>query len=64
MRCADEERAPSALVVGRERHELEDPVGIGAEAGLLEPLVGTSPDEVLCARAGVDARRLDPDHTT
>ena len=33
-----------------------------AVAGLLEPLGGPSADEVLRARAGVDPRRLDPDH--
>jgi hypothetical protein len=57
----DEQRPAPALVVSRDWHELEDPFGVRAEAGLLEALVGTGPDEVLCARARVDPGRLDSD---
>ena len=36
---ADQQRAAAALVVRRERHELEDPFDIGSrEAGLEQPL--------------------------
>ena len=51
-----------ALVVGRERHELEDPLDVVvAEAGLEQPLGGRAADEALRARARVDPGRLDAD---
>ena len=59
---ADEQRAAAALVVGRERHELEDPLDVAAgEAGLEQPLGRRAAHEPLRARAGVDAERLDAD---
>jgi hypothetical protein len=59
---ADEERAPPALVVGRERDELEDPLDVGVvEARLEEPIGGRAADEPLRAGASVDPGRLDAD---
>jgi hypothetical protein len=58
---ADVERAAAALVVGRERDEVEDPLDV-LVAGFGQPLGRTAADEPLRARAGVDPRRLDADH--
>ena len=59
---ADEERPAAALVVGRERDELEDPLDVElVEPGLAEALGGALPHEALRARAGVDPVRLDAD---
>ena len=59
---ADEERALAALVVRRERDELEDAVDVVfAEAGLEQALGRGAADEPLRARARVDAPRLDAD---
>ena len=59
---ADEERALPALVVRRERDELEDAVDVAfAEACLEQPLGCCSAHEALRARAGVDAPRFHPD---
>ena len=58
----DVEGAPAALVVGRERDELEDTVDVQLlEAGLEQPLGSLAADEALCARAGVDPGCLDAD---
>ena len=59
---ADVERAAAALVVRRQRHELEDPVDVVLfEARLEKPLRRLVADEALRARAGVDPGRLDAD---
>ena len=59
---ADEERALAALVVGRDRDELEDPLDVaGLEARLEQPLRRAAADEPLRAGAGVDPDRLDAD---
>ena len=59
---ADEERSAAALVVGRERDELEDPLDVElVEARLAEPLGRVLAHEPLRARAGVDPGRLDTD---
>ena len=57
---ADVERAAPALVVRRERDEVEDPLDV-LVAGLGQPLGGAAADEPLRARAGVDPGRLDAD---
>ena len=57
---AEVEEPAAALVVRRERHQLEDPLDVHVrEAGLAEPLGRLLADEPLRARAGVDAGRLD-----
>ena len=62
VRGADEQRAAAALVVRRDRDELEDLLDVaGIEAGLGEPLGRPAGDETLRARAGVDPGRLDAD---
>src|SRR3954466_5531956 len=62
MIAPDVERAAPALVVRRDRDELEDPFDVGfPEAGLEQTLGGLASHEALCAWAGVDARRLDAD---
>src|SRR4029079_19198262 len=62
LRRAEEERAATALVVGRERDQLEDPLDVPAlEAGLEQPVGGGAAHEALRARAGVDPGRLDTD---
>ena len=59
---ADVQRAAAALVVRRERYELEDAVDVRlVETGLEEALAGLAADEALCAGAGVDPGRLDAD---
>ena len=59
---ADVERGEPALVVGRERDEVEDPLDVAdLEAGLEQALARARADEPLRARAGVDPRRLDAD---
>ena len=59
---ADEQRPAAALVVRRQRHELEDPLDVElVEAGLAEPLGRALAHEPLRARAGVDPVRLDAD---
>ncbi len=64
FRRADEERAAAALVVRRERDELEDPLDVAVlEAGLEQTVGGRAAYEALCARAGVDPGRLDADDT-
>ena len=63
-RRADEQRAAAALVVRRERHELEDPLDVVAEARLGEPLGGAASNEALRAGAGIDPGRLDADDAT
>ena len=46
----------------RDRDELEDSLDVGfPEAGLEQPLGRLASHEPLCARAGVDPRRLDAD---
>jgi hypothetical protein len=60
-RSADVEGAAAALVVGGERHEVEDPLD-ALVPGLRQPLGRTSPDETLSARAGIDSGCLDSDH--
>ena len=57
---ADVERAAAALVVRRERHEVEDPLDV-LVAGLGQPLGGAAADEALRTRASVDPGRLDSD---
>ena len=62
-RRADEQRPAAALVVGRDRDELEDLLDVGGlVACLRQPFGRPSGDEALRARAGVDADRLDADH--
>ena len=62
LRGADEERAAAALVVRRERDELEDPLDVAAvEARLEQPVGRRAADEALRAGAGVDPGRLDAD---
>jgi hypothetical protein len=62
LRRPHEKRPAAALVVGRDRHEVEDPVDLVAVVARLgQPLRGPSPHEPLRARAGIDARRLDAD---
>ena len=57
---ADVERAATALIVGRERNQLEDLVDVLlAETRLEQPVGGTAADEALRARACVDPGRLD-----
>ena len=59
---ADVERPAAALVVRRERDELEDALDVSlAEARLEQPLGGPAADEALRARARVDPGRLDAD---
>ena len=56
---AEVERAAAALVVRRERDELEDPLDVDVvESRLAEPLRRPLPHHALRARAGVDARGL------
>ena len=65
LRRADEQRPAPALVVCRDRNELEDPLDlVPVVAGVAEALGCPPPDEVLRARTGVDPRRLDADDTT
>ena len=60
---SDEERCAAALVVRRDRDELEDPLDVrGVEAGLKQALARPVPDEALRAWARVDPGRLDADH--
>ena len=60
---ADEQRAATALVVRRERHELEDALDVAVgEARLEQPLARRAAHEPLRAGAGVDAGSLDADH--
>jgi hypothetical protein len=56
----DIERPLAALVVRRERDEIENPLDV-LVPGLGEALGGTTSHEPLRARAGVDSRRLDAD---
>src|SRR4051794_19758038 len=59
---ADEQRSFPALVVRRERDELEDALDVAVgEAGLEQPAGRGVADEPLRARARVDAPRLDAD---
>ena len=59
----DEERAAPALVVRRQRDELEDPLDVAVlEACLEQALGGAAADQALRARARVDPRRLDAHH--
>jgi len=59
---ADVERGEAALVVGRERDELEDALDVSLlEAGFGEPVSSLGADEALRAGAGVDSGRLDSD---
>ncbi len=53
-----------ALVVRRERHQVEDPLDVVAEARLGEPLGGAASNEALRAGAGIDPGRLDSDDAT
>ena len=58
----DEQRARAALVVRRERNELEDPLDVrSAKPGLEQPVGRRATDEPLRAGAGVDAEGLDAD---
>ena len=60
---ADEQRPASALVVRRERDELEDAVDVLAgEPGLEQPLGRGAAHHSLRTGAGIDPRRLDADH--
>src|SRR6266540_3977461 len=60
---ADVERAPSSLVVRRERDELEDSFDVTiVEPGFQQPFRRAAAHESLRARAGVDPGRLDPDN--
>ena len=62
FRGADEERAAAALVVRRERDELEDPLDVAVvEARVEQAVGGRAAHETLRARAGVDPGRLDAD---
>ena len=59
---ADVERSSTALVVCRQRNELEDPLDLPTlESGLLQALARALADEPLCAGAGVDSRGFDAD---
>src|SRR5439155_13101187 len=61
---ADEERPLAALVVGRERDELEDALDVSvAEPGLEQTLSRRAAHEALRAGAGVDAPGFDADDT-
>ena len=61
----DEERLPAALVVRRDRDELEDPLDVVSLEACLEEALGRSvAHEALRARAGVDPRRLDTDRAS
>src|SRR4029450_13158740 len=61
---ADVERSAAALVVRRERDELEDAIDVLAiEARLEETFTRTPAYETLSAWAGVDPGRLDPDQS-
>ena len=62
LRAADVEAADAALVVGRDRHGLEHPLDlVVGEALLDEPLARRVGDQLLGARAGGHALRLDAD---
>ncbi len=62
--AADEERPDPALVVCRERDELEDALDVALREARLEQAVSRAlADEALRAGAGVDPRRLDSDHS-
>src|SRR5205814_6628588 len=53
---ADEQRAASALVVRRERYELEDALDVASgEARLQQPVGSRAADEALRARTRVDS---------
>ena len=59
---SDVQRAAAALVVRRQRDELEDALDVRfGEARLEQALGRTRADETLCARAGVDAGGFDSD---
>ena len=59
---ADEQRSAPSLVVGCERHELEDALDVVlSEAGLEQAFGGAAAHEALRARAGVDAGGLHAD---
>ena len=59
---ADEQRSLPALVVRRERDELEDAVDVDVRKTRFEQtLGGCAADESLCARARVDPPGLDAD---
>ncbi len=59
---SDEERSAPALVVRRERDELEDALDVATgEAGFEQPVGGGSAHEPLRTRAGIDAPGLDAD---
>ena len=56
----DEQRLPAALVVRRDRDELEDPLDVArVEAGVEQALGRAVANEALGARTGVDPGRLD-----
>ena len=59
---AEEERPPAALVVGRERNELEDPLDVArVEASFVEAVGRPIAHEPLRAWAGVDPGGHDSD---
>ena len=63
VRRADEQRAAAALIVGRDRDELENLLDRRrVEPGVGEPFCRAPGDEPLRAGTGVDPGRLDADH--
>ena len=62
---AHEQRAAPALIVRRQRHQLEDALDVAVVEARLQQPVGCRPaHQPLRTWARVDARRLDADHTT